>query len=465
MRNALYLISTILLLFAWGGEAAQAQGANPQFRLANFSTGVGAINVYINGQLAQENLSFPELTPWRPSQENELTFTITPAGASQDELLIPEQRFNLRANGHYTLALIGEAVRNTVTLHIIEEDFSEISEGETRITLFNAITGPGSTLISLTGNRTLLMAGVAYPSPDGATDGVATIDIIARGYNLSVSETGNPSNVIFSLDNTVLGRGRHYFIAAIGSSLNPDAIFVTNDITPGIGAPNPDVQQAGVEGGTTYLRVGHFSPDTAPLDLYINGTLSSFTDVGYVGLTGWVSLPTGVYEFAFVPTGEPIEEAIIGPFDLPLIVNEWNTLAIIGFAENNGQIARKIVEDYSPIPRGESRLTFFHAVPDTTPIDVVINDQVFIGALNFPGNAPVEDDGADAVTVAANRVDIEMTEAGNLENVYITLFDTPLTPGNHYFIAAINSRNSIDYYLQAGTQAAVIENVAAATTE
>ena len=82
-----------------------------------------------------------------------------------------------------------------------------------------------------------------------------------------------------------------------------------------------------------------------------------------------------------------------------------------------------------------------------------------MGALEFPGQAPTAADGAYSVTVAARPVDIEITEAGNLNNSYIQLFDTQLTPGNHYFIAAVNNVDSVDYYLQVITQDAVIQSI------
>ncbi|MFW5748647.1 MAG: DUF4397 domain-containing protein, partial [Chloroflexota bacterium] len=68
---------------------------------------------------------------------------------------------------------------------------------------------------------------------------------------------------------------------------------------------------------TTNIRVGHFSPDTPAVDVYVNGE-AAITDLAYGTLTDFIELPAGSYEIAVAPAGTSIEDAAIGPatFDL-----------------------------------------------------------------------------------------------------------------------------------------------------
>lgn len=457
MRKFLRL-SFVFLLMSLGiiNSYAQSDSDTARVRIGHFSPDAGAVDVFVNGERLLADFAFPDLTEWLEYTDTTLTLVITAPEGDINEPVLDPIDVSLEGGEWYTVAVIGEVTRETATVHVVQEDFSPIAEGETRLSVFNAI--PQGQPLSLFAGDTELVAGLAYPGTQGDNDGAIDVDIVASRYDLTVSETGNDDNIVFESRRTVLGENRHYFIVAVGTPIQPDGVFTTTDMNVFTEIPPTiDPNTVSIGQGSTYLRVGHFASDAEPLALFIDGEQTDINTVSFPNLSGWVELSAGVYQIALAPEGASVDEAVVGPFDAALVGNQWQTLAVVGYQQTDSLIGRILQEDYSPILAGEARLTFLHAVPDVPPVDVVINDQVFVGALPFPGLTPTQNSGASSVDVAARRIDIEITESGNINNGYIELFDLPLVAGNHYFIAAIRGASGIDYYLLPITQQEVLD--------
>ncbi len=87
------------------------------------------------------------------------------------------------------------------------------------------------------------------------------------------------------------------------------------------------------------LRVGHFVFGGPNIDLLVNGEISVNKDVvqadlfpGYVG--GYLYLKPDTYSVAVVPTGKGVDEALIGPLDIPLEAGHRYTLTMMGQMED-----------------------------------------------------------------------------------------------------------------------------------
>jgi len=238
-------------------------------------------------------------------------------------------------------------------------------------------------------------------------------------------------------------------VASVGTLGNASTVFRTTDPVTDTESLPDLLSERRVQ--STHLRIGNFAANSPGLELYLNGT--RYTDMAplpYVSLSPWIELDAEVYQIALVPTGTTFENAAVGPFNVVLESGSWQTIAIVNATTTEDDyIARVIREDYSPIPTGEARITFFNAIQDISAIDIRVNDQVFVGALSFPGNAPSSQDGAASVSVAANALSIQITDAGSENDILYELQDVQLRPATYYFIAAINTRDTADYYLQA----------------
>jgi hypothetical protein len=85
----------------------------------------------------------------------------------------------------------------------------------------------------------------------------------------------------------------------------------------------------------TRLRVGHFVSGGPNVDLLVNGEIPVNGGVvqadfpaGYIG--GYLYLKPGTYSVAVVPTGKGVDEALIGPLDMPLESGHRYTLGMVG---------------------------------------------------------------------------------------------------------------------------------------
>jgi uncharacterized surface protein with fasciclin (FAS1) repeats len=90
--------------------------------------------------------------------------------------------------------------------------------------------------------------------------------------------------------------------------------------------PPPNVIDAG------QIRLAHLMPDVPLVDVYINGELSSIQPLAYSNVSGWVEVPTGQYEIAFVPAGGTYADALMTPLIVDLASNDWVTITATGSA-------------------------------------------------------------------------------------------------------------------------------------
>jgi hypothetical protein len=110
---------------------------------------------------------------------------------------------------------------------------------------------------------------------------------------------------------------------------------LAQDATP---TPVPDQQaqtdaqgqtQAQIPAGQGFMRFANFLTDAGVVDVYVNDQLG-FADVNPNGFSGWLELPSGRHNVTFVPAGEPIEQAIVGPFEVTAGGNSRMTIAATG---------------------------------------------------------------------------------------------------------------------------------------
>ncbi len=123
---------------------------------------------------------------------------------------------------------------------------------------------------------------------------------------------------------------------------------------------------------TGHIRIAHLSVDTPPFDIYINGDLSAIQTVSYPNITGWVELPAGTYQIAFVPIGQVIDQAVLGPTTYTLTENSWMTIAAVGSYEAKTLSAPVSAENYTGLPTNTARLTFFNALPGSVPVELAV---------------------------------------------------------------------------------------------
>jgi uncharacterized surface protein with fasciclin (FAS1) repeats len=192
-----------------------------------------------------------------------------------------------------------------------------------------------------------------------------------------------------------------------------------------------------------HVRVAHFAPDAPAADVYINGEVTDATELAFGSVSEWMEVPLGVASIALAPAGTSLDEAAVGPVDVTLSSGSWTTVAAVGSSENGTLTAQAVSEDFSAIPDGQARITFFHAIEGAPAVDVLTGGTPWVSELAFPGAAEDgSNDGAFTVTEAAGTYDFQVVETGTSTPALLTVPSTELAAGSSYLIAFIGSPDS-----------------------
>lgn len=137
-----------------------------------------------------------------------------------------------------------------------------------------------------------------------------------------------------------------------------------------------DAQQA-----TGRVRIMHASPDTPPVDIFVDGQ-KAVTALAFPNNTGYVALPAGGHNVkVFVSpsdgTGTPALQAT-----LEVVAGKDVTVLATGRV-GDGSLALTIFEDDNSTPSGNNaHIRLIHASPDAPPVNVAVagtDTNVFTG--------------------------------------------------------------------------------------
>ncbi len=431
MRKAL-LISLVLLLVAVPTVAFAQSDDTAHVRVAHFSVDAGAVDVYVNGQVAISELAFPDITDWVEMPAGTYSIAVAPAGTSLDDAVLGPMDYTLNDGDWVTFAAIGEAIRDTLDVQVLVEDFSPLVDGETRVSIFNAI--PDGDPVNFVANDVVLVQTLGYPGflgPD--SDGFAEVDIVAGDYAFTATDYQDESVEVADFGSYTLGAGRHYFFAVVGLAADPLFVSATTDPADMMmdeGDSEPVDMDLG--DGDLHLRVAHFSPDAGEVDVYVNGVLT-LEAATISDITDWEVIPAGVYTVAVTPAGASVDEALL-EVDVPLATGTWVTAAVIGEVGRDTGTVYAIVEDFSPIGAGETRVSIFNGIPDGQPVNLVVDGAALVQTLGYPGFT-AESDGYASVDIVAGERTLSVVDFEDATAEIADVGTYTLGANRSYFVA------------------------------
>jgi hypothetical protein len=436
------IICLLLLVVAIPVFAQESDMAH--MRVAHFSIDAGPVDVYVNGEAVLTNMSYPDVSNWIAQPAGTYSVAVAPAETSLEEAVIGPLDIELAADDWITVAAIGLAGNNTLTAQVLVEDFSPMNGGEARVSMFHAAASLPP--VNIVAGEATLVTQLGYPGTYGPeSDGFDTTDVVAQVYDFEIQDENGET--LADIGNLNLGQNRNYFIAVIGTGITPQFTVVTSDLEALMAEPEPevDLSQLDLGTGTLYVRVGHFSPGTQAVDVYINGALSDIQGLEFMGLTDWVEMDAGVYTVAIAPAGTSLEEAVIEK-DVPLATDTVITMAAIGALSTENLDIALIEEDYSATAPSMTRLSIFHAVPDAPLMSLVANGTTLIQGLGYPGYFEGEGDGFATVDVVAQEYALSVTLDDGTE--VADLGTLLLGQGRNYFIVVGGLANDPLYLIE-----------------
>jgi hypothetical protein len=190
---------------------------------------------------------------------------------------------------------------------------------------------------------------------------------------------------------------------------------LAQDATP---APAPDQQvqtdtqdqtqsQVQIPPGPGFVRFANFLTQAGVIDVYVDGQLAA-ADVNPNVFTPWLELPSGSHSVTMVPAGTPMEQAIIGPFDVIAGRNARMTIAATGSGDTR-------VFDWIMIPEDAAQGT-----------DTDVLDNAHIRLLNTLEDVPAVNVELTLVRPFSAPADTSQVDSGTLFTLGPATFgDTP----------------------------------------
>jgi MYXO-CTERM domain-containing protein len=122
------------------------------------------------------------------------------------------------------------------------------------------------------------------------------------------------------------------------------------------------VAQAGV-------RVVHASPDAPAVDVIVNDDFANpaFVNAPFTGVTPYAALPTGMYNFKVVPTGEETPVVIDADLDI-----DGATDYTVAATDLLASITPVVFLDDNTLDPNNARVRFAHLSPNAPMVDIVV---------------------------------------------------------------------------------------------
>jgi hypothetical protein len=271
-RIGLASLAAGALIFGGALAATAAQEGDAQVRVVHASPDAPAVDVFVNGDRAIENLAFGEATDLIPLPAGEYDVAVAPTGAPIEDAVITAT-LALEADAAYNVAATGTIAEGTLGPQVYPIDVAPLADGQARVRAVHASPDAPAVDVAVAGGP-VLFSSVEFPN---ASD---YADVDAGTYDLEVRPAGT-ADVALALDGVQLDAGTVYDVFAIGTLADGTLQALPLAATPsGVGAAElPSTTEA------ARAAAGE-APHTVP----DSGIGTAFSDGG----TSWLALAAAV---------------------------------------------------------------------------------------------------------------------------------------------------------------------------
>lgn len=219
---------------------ARAQDEDAQIRFVHGVSGVGALDLYVDGAAAIFGADFPSASDALVLTEGEHRLSLTPTGAGPDAALV-EGSVETPAGATFLAAALGTA--DDVRLFLYEIDRSPLGDGEARLRVVPGAPDAGPVDVAVTGGD-LLFPTVEYP------DGTDYADVEAATYDLELRVAAT-DQVALALPQTALAAGQITDLFAVGQVADGSLQVLAVETSP-----DPSAADEAAAGGSVAVRGG-----------------------------------------------------------------------------------------------------------------------------------------------------------------------------------------------------------------
>lgn len=439
MQRQIKMLSLVFLLFLFGAVWTPGQTLDgvTSIRFAHFSPDAPFFDVYVDGErFGDLSLDFGEASEWSEFVPGTYRIALVPGEGGVADALIGPSEFEIEPGQWYTIALIGFVATDSLQAQVLLEDYSEIAAGETRLSFLHAIENAPP--VDVYANQNALLEFVSYPgqvfdSQGVANDGFVQVDVISGLYEMQILEHGTDGSVFIDLGAVDLFANQNALLAMVGTIENPQFVRFNTSINVD-GGQDGGISELG--DGVGYLRFAHFSSGTPDVDIYIDNALSEVQQLSFSDVTDYVAVPAGVYVIDVAPVNTSLNDRVIGPLEVAVATGNAVTVAAIGTLANNTLAIQAFTERYNLDSAIRVGVSVFHAIPGFGPVDVIVDDQIRVGLLGFPGSQG-SNDGLATFDLLRGVYDIEIVLSESPDEVLLSLENYRLSADRHYLITLV----------------------------
>ncbi len=190
---------------AAAGEMAGGGMEDAMVRVVHASPDAPAVDIYVNGSAAIENLAFGEATDFVALPGGDYQIQVAPTGTDADQAVI-DATLTLEGGTYYQVAAVGLVAE--IGAAVFEVDASEVAEGMARIRVIHASPDAPAVDVAVAGGP-VLFESIEFPN---ATE---YAEVEATTYDLQVRPAGT-EDVALDLPGVALSSGVTYDVFAIG---------------------------------------------------------------------------------------------------------------------------------------------------------------------------------------------------------------------------------------------------------
>lgn len=400
------LLISVLLILSISFASAQD---NANVRFVHVIPGATAVDIYVNGTLAIQDLAYGEATAYINVPAGTHTISTTPTGIAT---ALWEQDITAQAG---TSTLFVASSRTNLAYTPYTDKLAATPFGVTRLFLLHALADGPAVDVKLA--QPVSLNGVEQPvnTPLALNMAYGTIfgdfDLPAQTYTINVMPTGTDvSQSILSDVPVALDSNTSQFVIVYGTPGEPQALVIST----------PTMMQA----GNGLVRFANTIANTN-YDIYVNETLIA-PRLGLTNPTEHIGLPAGTHTVQLREAGSDVTVA-----ENSITVNANAAQTILALAEASGVTVRSFSDNVAGVNATNAAASVINAIPDATVSVSLENGTPLAGGLAFGNSSP-----AALIAPATQRPNFDLTIGGQTGNIDIE----PMTfyGGNYYNMIAVS---------------------------
>lgn len=201
--SVLFLVGALVMALGISGVGAQSETA--MVRIVHASPDAPAVDIWINGEVAVENLAFGDATEYVSLPGGDYDVAVTPNGGEAGEAVI-EATLTLENGKAYTVAAVGEVA--AIEPLVLEDNLAAPADGKAHVRVVHASPDAPAVDVAVTDGPVLIEV-LAFKADSGY------LPVDATTYDLEVRPAGT-EDVAIEIAGFNAEAGTVYTVMAIG---------------------------------------------------------------------------------------------------------------------------------------------------------------------------------------------------------------------------------------------------------